>query len=264
MRYRIATTALLTIALLASAAPAMAQTTVEETKAGPAKVKLETRKTAAVIQGGSSWVALNWRGARADAADFRITATANARGVEISYPDNTGSHSSLMDNDILSPDEVDFTALHLVVPYGTKTFQLKVVAMWNDGKKDVKKRFNVTVPTFKHEGKDVALVTESGVVSSVTPSWVDVDWSGLAPSIGDVRMVVGSPNGATVVYPGERAWSSLSFDDRLDQGETDVARFLLDASGLKPGIHEFKVLLTYSRGSSAFDIGGVVKITVKG
>jgi len=264
MRYRITTAILVATFLITAAAPAMAQVSTESVREKPAKVKLETRKTAAVVEGGSSWVALNWRGAVSEATDFRVTAVASARGVEVSYPENTADYASLMDNDVLSPDEVDFTALHLVVPSGTKRFKLKVTATWSDGRKEVKKNFTVTVPTFKYEGEDVALVTSSGDITTAEPAWMDVEWTGLAPSVSDVRMVVGSPAGASVIYPDERAWSSLSLDDQLDQRETDVARFLLDASDLKPGEYEFKVLLSYTRNGSASETAGVVRVIVTG
>ena len=118
------------------------------------------------------------------------------------------------------------------------------------------------MPTFAYTGEDVALVTtDAGVVAADNP-WVDVDWSGLAPSLDGVQMTVDGPPGAVVTYPGERTWSSMSFDDRLTQGETDVARFRLDASSLASGAYEFAVVLTYTRGESPSEISGVVSITV--
>ena len=256
MARRILTLILLTVTLISVAVPASA-------KDSSAKVKLETKKTSAVAQGGTAWVAISWRGDDADATSFRITATTKAKGVEVSYPTNTGDHSSLMDNDVLSSDEVDFTALNLVVPYGTKKFKLDVVASWNDGKKDVEKKFTVEVPTFEYKGDDAALVTEdAGVVLTDDPGWVDIEWSGMAPSLENVQMTVGGPPGAVVAYPADGSFSGLNRGDRLNQGETDVAGFRLDVSGLEPGRYDFKVLLTYTLDGSKSDVSGIVTVTV--
>jgi len=257
MTRRILTLILITAAFLSAAAPAMAK--------DEAKVKLDTKKTATVVQGSSAWVALNWEGDYADATGFRVVATTKETGVEISYPDNTGDHTSLMDNDVLSDAEIDYTAIHVDVPYGTKSFKLDLVATWNDGDKDVSKKFKVSVPTVEYTGDDVAISTnDAGSVPTDEPSWVGVDWTGMAPSIGDVQMTATGPSGAAIVYPGERDWTSLYHDSQLDQGETDVARFLLDASGLEAGVHKFEVTLSYSRGDSPARTSGVVTVHVAG
>jgi len=257
MTRRIFTLVLITAAFLSAAAPAMAK--------DEAKVKLDTQKTATVVQGSSAWVVVNWRGSTADATGFRVVATTKAPGVEISYPDNTGDHTSLMFNDVLSSDEIDFTAIHVDVPYGTKNFKLDLVATWNNGEKDVSKDFKVTVPTVEYTGDDVAISTDdAGSVPTDEPSWVGVDWTGMAPSIGDVEMTATGPSGAAIAYPGERDWTSLYHDNQLDQGETDVARFLLDASGLEAGVHKFEVTLSYSRGDSPARTSGVVTVHVAG
>lgn len=257
MARRIFTLILITAAFISAAAPAMAK--------DEAKVKLETKKTAAVVQGSSAWVVVNWRGDKADATGFRAVATTKAAGVEISYPTNTGDHTSLMFNDVLSSDEIDFTAIHVDVPYGTKSFKLDLVATWNDGEKDVSKKFKVSVPTVEYTGDDVAISTdEAGLDPTDGPAWVGVEWTGMAPSIGDVQMTVAGPSGAAVVYPAYRDWTSLDHDSRLDQGETDVARFLLDASGLAAGAHKFEVTLSYSRGDSPARTSGVVTVHVAG
>ena len=186
--------------LIGAAVPASAK----DAEANTAKVKLETHKTPAVIQGGATWIVINWRRADADATGFRNTAASKTDGVAISYPQNAGDHSSLMANDTLSSDEVDLTALRLDVPYGSKQIKLDLVAAWNDGKKDIEKKFTVTVPTFAYTGEDVALVTtDAGVVAADNP-WVDVDWSGLAPSLDGVQMTADGPPCAVVSYPGER------------------------------------------------------------
>lgn len=258
MARRIVTLVLLTITLIGVAVPVSAK----EAEDKAAKVKLETKKTAAIVQGGTTWVAINWRGADADATDFRITATTKAKGVDISYPTNTGNHSSLMANDVLSSDEIDFTSLNLVVPYGTKQFKIDIVASWNDGKKQIEKEFTVTVPTVKYSGEDAALVTDGVRAPAAAQPWIDVAWSGMAPSLDQVRMTVDGPPDAVVTYPGHGSSSGLSRDSRLNQAETDVAGFRLDTSGLKPGSYEFKVVLAYERDGKSSSVSGVVLITI--
>ena len=84
----------------------------------------------------------------------------------------------------------------------------------------------------------------------------------MAPSLDDVRMTVDAPVGAVVSYPGDGSSSGLYGGDQLHQGETDASAFRLDVSGLKPGQYEFKVLPTYTRDGSPFDISGVVGVTI--
>lgn len=253
----------------ALAAPASAKGAAD----GTAKVKLETKKTPAVVQGGQGWVALNWRGSGADASDFRVTATTKVAGVEISYPETTGgAYSSLMDDDVLSVDDIDFTALHLSVPYGTKKFTMAVTASWTDGNGTVEKHFKVQVPTIAYSGDDVALVTDVADTNSKTLEdgssqiWVDVAWSGLAPSLSDVRMTVDSPDDIEIGYPDPsgsgQAWSGLARDDRLDQGETDVARFRLDPATMDAGAYELAVTLTYVRDGATRSTTGTITVSI--
>ena len=82
MGRRILTLILLTATLIGAAVPASAKDTADKT----VKVKLETKKTPAILQGSTTWVAVNWRGVDADATAFRITATTRTKGVEISTP----------------------------------------------------------------------------------------------------------------------------------------------------------------------------------
>lgn len=84
----------------------------------------------------------------------------------------------------------------------------------------------------------------------------------MAPSLNDFRMTADAPVGAVVSYPGNGSSSGLYRGDQLHQGEADVSAFRLDVSGLKPGQYEFKVLLTYTRDGSPFDVLGVVGATV--
>ncbi len=233
--------------------------------ASESKVDLKTKKTAAILEGDTAWVAINWKGKNADAQDFRIVASTETSGVTISYPDNTTPYSSLMDNDTLSVGEIDFTSLKLYVPYGTKKVKLKIKATWLDDGEKRDKDFKVEVPVAKFKGDDVAQATgDAGTVPVGSPQWLGVQWTGIAPSLNNVKMEVAAPAGATVTYPGDGSFTSLNYDDTLDDGETDIARFLVDASGMTPGPHTLKVILSYDRGGKARSVTGEVLFVVAG
>jgi hypothetical protein len=86
----------------------------------------------------------------------------------------------------------------------------------------------------------------------------------MAPSLDDVRMTVERPSDAVISYPNDGTSSGLVRGARLGQGETDAAGFRLDTSAMKPGQHEFIMLLTYTRDGSPSKMSGIVTIAVSG
>jgi hypothetical protein len=228
-----------------------------------AKVELKTRKTAAILEGDTAWVAINWTAKKAEAVEFRIVAESTTAGVTISYPDNTAPYSSLMDNDTLSEGELDFTSLKLSVPHGIKEVKLKVKATWLDNGVKQAKEYKVKVPVAKFKGDDVAQATsDAGSVSAGTPGWLGVEWTGIAPTLDDVQMTVTAPAGAVVTYPGDGSFTSLLYDSTLEDSETDVARFLMDVSGVANGNYKFEVVLSYTKGGSVTSVTGEVAFEV--
>jgi hypothetical protein len=213
------------------------------------KVELKTKKTAAVVEGDTAWVAFSWKAKGADATEFKIVAETDAEGVTITYPTNTDTYSSLMDNDTLSAGEIDFTSLRVSVPYGSKKVKLKVTATWVQNGESQEEDYKITVPVAKFRGDDIAQATkDSGVVSATSPAWLEVEWTGLAPILEDVEITVNGPAGATITYPADRAFTSLYYNNSLEDGETDVARFLVDASTLTPGTYSLSVEVSYTKG----------------
>jgi hypothetical protein len=213
------------------------------------KVELKTKKTAAVVEGDTAWVAFSWKAKGADATEFKIVAETDAEGVTIAYPTNTDTYSSLMDNDTLSAGEIDFTSLRVSVPYGSKKVKLKVTATWVQNGESQEEDYKITVPVAKFRGDDIAQATkDSGVVSATSPAWLEVEWTGLAPILEDVEITVNGPAGATITYPADRAFTSLYYNNSLEDGETDVARFLVDASTLTPGTYSLSVEVSYTKG----------------
>jgi len=246
------------ILLTLSASPALG--------APKAKVELLTKKTAAIVEGGTSWVALSWTAKKADATDFRVVAKSNTRGVTIAYPTTTGDHTSLMDNDTLSDGEIDYTSLQISVPYGSKDVKLTVEATWTSDGKTKNKNYKVKVPVAKFNGEDIAQSTDhAGSVPVGTPVWLGVDWTGIAPIVEDVQMTVSSPDGAVITYPENTGtYTSLHYNDTLDAGETDVARFLVDASNMDPGTYTLNLELSYTKGTDNKSVEGKVSFEVTG
>jgi len=253
-------TLLIAVALLVlSATPALAG------DGGKGKVELKTKKTAAIVEGDTAWVAISWKAKKTDATNFRIVATTDVAGVTISYPENTDPYSSLMDNDTLSANEIDFTSLYISVPYGVKKVKLKVTATWTQDGKNQSKDYKVVVPVAKFTGSDVAQVTtDAGAVTAASPQWIKIDWTGVAPILNDVQMTVSGPTGIVITYPNDRAFTSLSYDNILVAGETDFASAYVDVSALSTGSHTLDVVLTYSKGGAISSVTGQVAIEVTG
>jgi len=264
-------TVLLAATLLVSfATPALAADKAQaELKPMKTTVELKTRTTAAVVEGDTAWVQLSWTAKNTDATDFRITASTRTPGVTISYPTNTGTYASLMDNDTLAVGEIDFTSLQVSVPYGSRNVGLTVAATWTaDGVKQ-RNRYKVKVPVAKFKGDDIAQVTTSaGSVSVGTPAWLGVEWTGIAPVLENVKMTVNGPAGAIISYPEidkqPGTYTSLHYNDTLVTGETDIARFNVDASAMRPGTYTIDLELSYTKGTEAKAVKGQVSFDVTG
>jgi len=262
-----ALTVLLAVTLLTSfATPALAAEAQVDLRMRKTTVDLKTTTTAAVVEGDTAWVQLSWTARNTDATNFRITASTRTPGVTISYPTNTDRYASLMDNDTLSVGEIDFTSLQVSVPYGSRNVGLIVAATWTaDGQKQ-RSRYKVEVPVAKFTGDDLAQVTTSaGSVSVGTPAWLGVEWTGIAPVLGNVKMTVNGPAGAIISYPANTGtYTSLHYNDTLVAGETDIARFNVDASAMKPGTYTIDLELSYTKGTDTKAVKGQVSFDVTG
>lgn len=254
MRKKLITALMAASLIVAFAQPASAK--------GEATLVQKTKRTAAIVEGDTAWVSVTWTARHGDVFDVKMYAFPDAKDVTVQYPENTGDHSSLMVDDTVLEKEIDFSSFRLHVPYGTKQFKMRIVATWNDGKRDFKDEFVVHVPVGRHNGDDVAQsTTDLGAIGS-EPVWAGVTWTGIAPVVEDVRMTVDVP-GAVVTYPNEGSFTSLYYDDTLEDGETDTTRFLLDASSLTPGAYSGDVTLSYTLAGRTQSVDGSVDFTVE-
>jgi hypothetical protein len=109
-------------------------------------VVMLTATSAPVAADSDSWITANWTALGGNADVFHVTATAD-NGVSVSYPENTGSYSSLYRDDQLADLELDYTALKLAVPAGVTgnvTLTLHLTYHTDQGNKD--ETFTVSVP----------------------------------------------------------------------------------------------------------------------
>ena len=147
----------------ASLAPVGAQ--VADTGAGDADVTLISSVTAEVPAGLATWIALSWTDVAAHAATFQVRAAAS-QNVEITYPTNTGDHSSLYWDDKLSVAEIDYTALRLGVPEGTtEPIELSITLSYVSPSGPQTRLFTAVVPV---EGGGMPIAETVGLAEAAT------------------------------------------------------------------------------------------------
>ena len=257
MKHRIFTVAITTLLLIGTASPAMAD---------EAEVKLKTKSTATVVAGDSAWLAINWQGQGGELTNFNVVAEA-PRDVEVGYPENTPGFTGLMNGHVLSEKEMDFTALKVSVPYSrTKSFDLKLLVSYTSEGNEVEEDFDVTVPVTAYRAEqEVAQVTESlGSIAGGQSTWVEVDFTGLAPMVEEFDVVVSDQAGLTVSYPATKSSTSLFFNDVLEDNETDFAAFLVDTTGAVPGTYSLGLTVSYTMAGSTKTMEGTVTVDVTG
>jgi hypothetical protein len=257
MKHRIITAALATMMVMATASPAIAK--------GP-EADLKTKKTATIVAGDTSWVAVNWQAKGGDITNFKVVAEA-PNGVEVTYPENTPGFTGLMNGHVLLEKEMDFTALQLSVPYSqTKKFRVKLLVSYDVDGTTVENDFDVTVPVAEYKAdQDVAQVTDSlGSILSGESAWMEVDFTGLAPMVERFDVVVSDPDGLTVAYPSAKPSSSLYFNSVLEDKETDFAAILVDTTGAAPGSYTLGLKVSYTMAGTAKTLEGKVALDVTG
>jgi hypothetical protein len=260
MRARVALI-LVILLLLSTAAPAAAAPKPKVDK----DVELTNYETAAIVAGDSAWIALNWRGGGGDAENFQLVVKKPDPSVQIRYPENTGTHTSLWADDTLSDGEYDFTAVHVTVPYEAgRDIKLLFTLTYEHNGKEKRRDFNVRVPVIEYAGgEDLQQVTSSlGEITLGENAWVGVSYAGLAPRLDDFQLTVTDAGGVPIVYPGDGSITSLHHDARLEDGETDIARFRIDAYDIPAGTYTIGVLATYRKDTIAAELAGTVTLEI--
>lgn len=260
MRTRIILT-LVALLVVSTAVPAAAAPKPKADK----EVELTNYETAAIVAGDSAWIALNWVGGGGDAENFQLVVKKPDAGVEVRYPTNTGTYTSLWADSTLTDGEYDFTAVHVTVPYAAgKDIKLQFTLSYEQDGKARSRSFNVRVPVVQYSGgEDLQQVTDAlGELALGESAWVGVSYAGLAPRLDDFQLTVTDNGGLPIVYPAYGSSTSLYHNARLEDGETDVARFRVDAYDIPVGTYTIAILATYRKDAASAELVGSVTLEV--
>ena len=242
------------------ASPASAQNGRGRT---PSPTLLSDARQAWVI-GTSQWVNFTWT-TDADIEDLRVTASSNNRDVSIDYSTTTGDHAGPSENADLSANEIDHTAIHITTGERTpKNFSVRLTATWKVDGESYSGRTWVRFRGAAYEGEAFAVLTDSVDVSvaDAASSWVDLNYTGLAPSTTDFTVTA---SGSDIeIYHPQVDFTSLHHDAVLVVGETDTARIWLDPDVVEPGTYDITVRITYSTGGSRDSLEHPVRLNVSG
>jgi hypothetical protein len=255
MRLRVIA-AVVVLLVIAGASPALAA------KGGQAKVDTLTTQTGTVLAGDSAWIEIVWEASGGDAEDFQVTVKNPDPGWEVRYPDNTGSYSSTWGDSTLSDGEIDFTAIHVTVPYAAgKDVKLHLEASYVSDGTSHSQSFQVKVPVAEYTGNDLSQVGGDTTIDG--SGWVQVPFMGNAPRLDGFQMTASPPGGLTVSYPGDGSFTSLAHDARLEDGESDYAAFYVDATDAEPDTYTIPLQVTYFKDSLVGTWDGSITITVQ-
>lgn len=229
---------ILSLAFVGVAAPASAQQQTPPTLLSSQRIDW--------VAGSSGWINLSWTSeVQLDNVEVRVIR--QSAGLSVDYP-NDAEFSSLMIDGTLSPNEVDFTALHVASDAsvrGTKRALLEVSWDENGRRHEATGWLRFTNKTYK--GDDFAILTEDAAVS-VNPldpgdNWVELAYKGLAPATTGMEISVQGP---VDVYHPQGSYTSLHHDQTLHAGESDVARVWLDPELLEAGLFSLTVDVSYT------------------
>ena len=230
------------------------------------KIEAQTKQTAAVTAGDSTWIAIDWLAKDGDAENFEVTVERIDDGGAFSYPDNpdyTGDYTSLWGDSLLSENEIDFTAIKVSVPYDARShLNMQVVATYESNGSIQKKRVEILIPIVAHTGEDLHQVTSDVSVERGGGTWVQLYYTGAAPLLEGFDVTVTDPGDLTVTYPADGTSTSLRHDDTLEDGETDYVAFRIVTGEQDPGTLTLRVEATYMKGGTAFSLPGEVVVTV--
>ena len=212
--------------------------------------------------GETAWVATLWRAPSEDATSFELTVVQPIpNGISVSYPENTGSFSSLYKQSTLLAGDTDYSSIKLQVgPSVVGAQQIKLNVEYQIAGKKQKQKVDVTLPVVEFSGPAVEQLTSTvGPIQASSAEYVDVSYKANKPGVTDARLTATPPAGATVSYPNDGLFSGLAADSTLSVGETDHASFRIDTGTLTPGNYEVELDLAYGNGQHLL---GTVALTV--
>ena len=211
---------------------------------------------APMLPGQSGWVSTLW-GAAADVCNVKVTAA--GAGVNITYPTNTSTYSSLSKGDALAAGQTDYAAFKVDVPQSAliavKTLTLNYSytektagATTCVGTAKTSSVF-ASLPIVSITGDAVTQKTTSVTVPKSTPVWSQIVFSARKAGVDDLKITVsGGPTGLGVTYPGGRSYTQLNDAANLPIGADDYASVKFDATGVPTGTYLLTV--TESFGNS--------------
>ena len=226
-------------------------------------ITLVTTTLPALNPGQTAWVSTLWRGASEDATSFELTVVQPIpKGITVSYPENTGSHSSLYKQSTLLAGDTDYSSIKLQVGdtvLGNE--QIKLNVEYQLAGKKQKQKVDVTLPVVEATGPTVEQLTHTaGPIQAGSAEWIDVSYKANKPGVTDAQLTADPPAGATVSYPNDGSSSGFAADSTLSVGETDHASFKIDTGTLAPGSYEVELDLIYGNGGQ--HLPGTLTVTV--
>ncbi len=232
---------------LMTATPALAQGVVQDTGSGDALVTLLEGTTPSIYPGQDAWIAVPWTVSNSEAREFKVTSIASD-GIEIGYPENTGTFTSLSRDDTLSVYEIDYTAIRVRVdPLAPAPRVLNITLSYVSDTGPVTQ--TVVLPVAIDEtpfvGQGLALGGgQLGNLARTETAWFSVDLEGLANS-SNVELRVLDSGPFTVAYPAERDHSRPSLGRNLAAQDRDRAAIRLSSQDVEPGDYTILVEASY-------------------
>ena len=154
-------------------------------------------------------------------------------------PPEAGASASFTTSDLQLRTE---HPLRSVFP-GEKRVVTEVTVIVGDGARRTTRRMPVAVPA-----------GEGG--------WVEVRYTGMAPSVDRFSVVVSDTDGLAITYPQYGTATSLHHDAVLEDRETDVVRFYVDTSDVAPGTYGLTLEATYAKGGAGSSIQSGLAVDV--
>ena len=217
-------------------------------------ITLVTTTLPALNPGQTAWVSTLWRGASEDATSFELTVVQPIpKGITVSYPENTGSHSSLYKQSTLLAGDTDYSSIKLQVGdavLGERADQAerripacREEAEAEGGRHPAGRRGHRP----DRRAADAHRRPDQGRFRRMGRRQLQGKQAGRDRRPADRD----PPAGATVSYPNDGSSSGFAADSTLSVGETDHASFKLDTGTLAPGSYEVELDLIYGNGAAS-------------